>query len=79
MAERMIRLIWDFRGEEAKSIAEHHEQHLLEYADGKGFKYETGVEEHSPQYVSAWLAVPEGRMTEVRDALLPHRGELHEG
>ena len=75
----MIRLIWDFRGEDAPNIARHHREHLVEHAEGKGIFYETGVEEHSEMYASAWLAVPESRMIEVRDALVPHRGEVHRG
>lgn len=78
MSERWIRMIWDFRGEEAESIAKHHEEHLIEFAKGKGMDHETGTEKQSEQYCLAWIAVPEGNMIEVRDALKPHRGELHE-
>lgn len=78
MSQRWIRMIWDFRGEEAESIAKHHEEHLTEFANGKGMAFETGTEKQSDLYSIAWIAVPEKNMVEVRDALKPHRGEVHQ-
>ncbi len=78
MNERWIRMLWDFRGEEAESIAKHHEEHLLDFAKQREMPHDTGIAKQSEQYAVAWIAVPESHMVEVRDALKPHRGEIHE-
>lgn len=75
----MIRLVWDFKGDEAEKMAEHHEKHLSEFASKRDLKYETGCERKEEGHHTAWIAVEEERMVEVRDALKPHRGELHKG
>ncbi len=76
--QRMIRMIWDFHGEDARSKAKHHEKHLVQFGNARELEFEAGCEERGEQHWIAWIAVEEGRMIEVRDALYPHRAELHE-
>lgn len=73
---KKLKLIWDFRGPDAKGIALHHEIHLKEYGQAKHLDYETGTDEKTDFYWTAWIIVLEKDMPLVRDALKPHRGEL---
>lgn len=76
---RNIRLIWDFRGEDAEKTAIHHEIHLKEFAKKEKIEaIETGVEHENELLSSAFITVPEPQMKLVRDALIPHRGEIAE-
>ena len=70
-----LKLIWDFRGQDAKGIAEHHEIHLKEYGEANDLAFSTGVDEKTEVYWTAWITVNEKDMPQVRDALKPHRGE----
>lgn len=76
--ERKIKLIWDFRGPDALAIAKHHEIHLKEFIQREGLSLNiTGHQELSELHSIAFLVVEESDMIPVRDALLPHRGELY--
>jgi predicted peroxiredoxin len=76
---QQIKLIWDFRGPSAAKTAEHHEIHLKEYIKIEKLPItKTGVEIYSDSQSIAFMIVPESLMIQVRDALKPHRGELHE-
>ena len=76
--ERQIKLIWDFHGETALKIAEHHAIHLKEYiALEKLALSNVGTESLSPIHSIAFLVVGESQMIVVRDRLKPHRGELY--
>jgi len=77
--ERLIKLIWDFRGPDADKIAEHHVIHLREFVTIerlplKIIDKQVINEAHS----IAYLVVNDQQMREVRDVLKPHRGELYE-
>lgn len=68
------KLIWDFRGPEAKHIAEHHAKHLKEFAEARNLNnYECGTQEHSGMFASAFIRVEEKDAAQTRDALRPHR------
>ena len=74
---RKIKLIWDFRGPDAKETAKHHTIHLKEFATlEKLHFYEIDVQEKNPMLVSAFITVDETDMKTFRDALKPHRGEI---
>ena len=76
--ERKIKLIWDFRGPDASEIAKHHEIHLREFIVKEGLKLNiTGHKDLSELHSIAYLVVHESGMIPVRDALLPHRGEVY--
>lgn len=78
--ERMLKLIWDFRGPDAARTAEHHALHLKEYIRDNEIAPEiTGFEEVDPQHHLAFLVVYERDMPAVRDQLKPHRGQIYEG
>jgi hypothetical protein len=75
--QRQIKLIWDFRGETAAKIAEHHEKHLKEYIAIEQFPINrTGFEIINELYAIAFMVVTDENMIQVRDSLKPHRGEV---
>lgn len=76
---RKIKLIWDFKGEDAKAIAEHHQLHLEEFGLKEHLPIlSSGVEELNSIHFIAFLIVNETQVIIVRDALLPHRAEIIE-
>lgn len=75
--ERKIKLIWDFRGPDAKETAKHHTRHLKEFAAVENLPiHEVAVQELNPMLCTAYITVDESHMKVFRDALKPHRGEL---
>lgn len=75
---RLIKLIWDFRGEVAAKTAEHHEIHLKEYILIQKFELNiTGFEIINELHATAFMVVTDEYMIQVRDALKPHRGEIY--
>ncbi len=71
-----IKLIWDFRGSNAKQIAEHHAIHLREYAAKENLKnFLIDTEEVSPNYSMAYFVVENHLMQSLRESLKPHRGQ----
>ena len=73
---KKLKLIWDFRGPDAKGIAEHHEIQLREYGENTGLACSTCTEAKNDAHYTAWITVNETDMPQVRDALRPHRGEI---
>jgi len=74
---RKIKLIWDFRGEDAKETAIHHTKHLKEFATAENLPYYTiDIQEVNPMLCAAFINVDESNMKIFRDALKPHRGEV---
>ena len=74
---RKIKLIWDFRGEDAKETAIHHTIHLKEFADAENLPfYNIDIQEVNPMLCAAFMIVDETNMKIFRDALKPHRGEI---
>ncbi len=74
---RKIKLIWDFRGLDAKETARHHARHLEEFAMKEGLLFhEIDILEINSMLTSAFITVNETDMKTYRDALHPHRGEL---
>jgi len=72
-----IKLIWDFRNNEAEKIAAHHVKHLNEYIVSENIKdTSAGFELITPNYYIAYLITDKSNMITLRDALKPHRGEL---
>ena len=75
---RKIKLIWDFRGPEAKEIAIHHKRHLIDFIAAEKLSLNiTGNTELSSMHSIAYMVVEEAYMPGVRDALKPHRGEVY--
>jgi hypothetical protein len=74
---RNIKLLWDFRGEDAKETAKHHTIHLKEFATLEKLAFhEINVLEKNPMLAAAFIIVDESTMKIYRDALKPHRGEI---
>lgn len=77
--ERKLKLIWDFRGPDAETTAQHHAVHLKEYRDSHGLTLNyTGSEKLSDAHAIAYLVVTDREMPGVRDSLKPHRGQIFE-
>ncbi len=77
MANRKIRLIWDFRGPEAEQIAEHHAVHLTEFSEKEELPcLDAGIQKVSEMHCLAYIVVHEENMITFRDALVPHRAEV---
>ncbi len=74
-----IKLIWDFRGQDAEKIAVHHEIHLKEFIQAEALApIITGYEIKNELHAIAFMIVEKSNMIAMRDALKPHRGELFE-
>tara|TARA_B110000503_G_scaffold126227_1_gene194620 strand:- start:1300 stop:1575 length:276 start_codon:yes stop_codon:yes gene_type:complete len=72
-----IKLLWDFRGPDAKETAKHHTIHLKEFANIDNLNFhEIDIQEKNPMLVSAFIVVDEKDLKIYRDALKPHRGEV---
>jgi len=72
-----IKLIWDFKGNDALHTAQHHQIHLDEYVEMKKISNtESGFQQLSEFHSIAFLTVDKENMIAVRDALKPHRGEV---
>jgi hypothetical protein len=72
-----IKLLWDFRGPDAKETAKHHTIHLKEFANIDNLNFhEIDIQEKNPMLVSAFIVVDEKDMKTYRDALKPQRGEV---
>lgn len=75
--DRNIKLLWDFRGPDAKETAKHHTIHLKEFAELEKLAFiEIAILEKNPMLFSAFITVHEKDMKTYRDALKPHRGEI---
>lgn len=73
---KRIKLIWDFRGPNAKPIAEHHAIHLQEFAISEGLQHTIcKTEEISEMHHIAYLVVEEKHMNDLRERLKPNRGQ----
>lgn len=77
--ERLIKLIWDFRGPDAEKIADHHVIHLREFVAIEKLPL-TIMDKQviNDVHSIAYLVVNDEQLIAVRDALKPHRGELYE-
>lgn len=74
---RKIKLIWDFKGEDAQKTAEHHNIHLKQFDEKEKLKsLDFGVETLNELHSIAFMTVIEANVFKVRDALLPHRAEI---
>ena len=67
---RKIKLLWDFRGPDAKETAKHHTIHLKEFATLEKLSFhEIDIQEKNEMLVSAFITVNEIDMKTYRDAL----------
>lgn len=74
---RKIKLIWDFRGLDAKDTAKHHDLHLKDYSNTSSvIIIETGYENLNEMHAIAYMVVNENDMFTIRDILKPHRAEV---
>lgn len=77
--ERILKLIWDFKGPDAEITAKHHATHLQEFLNRNELSLNIcGSEKIMEAHAIAFLVVNEAEMPPVRDALKPHRGQLYQ-
>jgi DNA polymerase II small subunit/DNA polymerase delta subunit B len=77
--ERMLKLIWDFKGPDSARTAEHHALHLKEFIKMNNLSPKlSGFENIAPEHHIAYLVISESEMPAVRDSLKPHRGQLYQ-
>ncbi|MEZ4857194.1 MAG: hypothetical protein R2781_00100 [Flavobacteriaceae bacterium] len=73
-----VKMIWDFRGPNAKNIAEHHKIHLDEFIQTKQLKdIVTGTEAISEMHHTAIMIVSPDAVDTLRNTLKPHRGQRY--
>ena len=76
---RKIKLLWDFRGPDASETAKHHARHLADFVKKESLALDiTGHKDLTEMHSVAYMVVEEINMIQIRDALLPHRGEVYE-
>ena len=76
---RTIKLIWDFKGEDAEQTAKHHIIHLKEFGIKEKLTLnKVGVEMINSNHALAFMHVIESEVFAVRDALIPNRAEIVE-
>lgn len=76
---RKIKLLWDFRGPDSGETARHHALHLSEFIKREELSLQlSGHETINDMHAIAYMVVDESMMIQIRDALLPHRGEVYE-
>ena len=71
-----IKLIWDFRGPGSTQTAKHFHIHLKESVHYRP-QLDSGIQTLNELHAIAYLVVPKDEMPYFRDALRPHRGEVH--
>jgi hypothetical protein len=76
MIER-VKLIWDFRGPNAKPIAKHHVKHLEEFSISENLQHTIcNIQEINSMHYIAYLVVEKTQMNALREILKPNRGQL---
>jgi hypothetical protein len=74
---RKIRLIWTFRGTDAKETAKHHVIHLKEFAVKEDLHYyESSILEENSYLCIAFIIINENDLKVYKDALKPDRGTV---
>jgi len=67
-----IKLIWDFRGPEAKHFAEHHAKHLREYVIAEGLENTNcDIEILNPMRAIAFMEGEREKMNAIKPILKP--------
>lgn len=74
---RQIKVIWDFKGQDAEETAKHHVIHLKEFNQRENINaLNFGEEQINAMHFIAYITVTEENVYTVRDALKPHRAEI---
>ena len=75
--ENKIRLVWDFRGNDALKTAEHQLIHLLEFMKNEEIPfYNDSTEKINDLYSVCTICINESNLDFVKNKLKPHRGFL---
>jgi len=77
MSER-VKLIWDFRGPNAREIAEHHVVHLKEFANAEKLDNPLyGTQQVSSMHHLAFMVINQDMVDDLRKRLKPNRGQRY--
>ena len=75
--ENKIRLVWDFRGEDALKTAEHQLSHIVEFMIKKDVSYlDKSSEKISNLHSICSIIINESDLDFIKKRLKPHRGFL---
>lgn len=73
----VVKIIWDFRGEDGFQIAKHHAIHVQEFCEKENIPFhQVSQESINEMWAIAFVTVDKTEVTLIRDALIPHRAEL---
>lgn len=74
---RIIKLVWEFRGQDALGTAKHHVIHLNDFSKKENLSfYEANIEEIAEGFVIAFLKVEEPDAQRIYSMVKPDRGEV---
>jgi hypothetical protein len=74
---RIIKLVWEFRGQDALGTAEHHIIHLKDFSKKENLNFfESDIEKISDEFVIAYLKVEEPDAQRIYGMVKPDRGEV---
>ena len=72
-----IKIIWDYRGEDAEQTAKHHAIHLKEFCIKENIPFhQIDFSNISEFHTIAYVVVDKQNVIIIRDALKPHRAEI---
>jgi hypothetical protein len=73
----IIKIIWDFRGDDSDEIAKHHAIHLKQFCEKENIPFnEIDTSLISDFYTVAFITTEKENVNIIRDALKPHRAEV---
>lgn len=73
----IIKIIWDFRGEDGELTAKHHAIHLKEFCTKENIHVnEIGYSVLTEFHTIAFIETMKENVVIIRDALKPHRAEV---
>lgn len=74
---KKIKIIWDFRGEDAEQTAKHHAIHLKEFCQKENIPFHAiDFSNLSDYHTIAFVTVDKQNLIIIRDTLKPHRAEV---
>lgn len=77
MPNRQIKFIWDFYGEDAKEIAQHHARHLVTFFELNKLKStEINSELITDGKSIAYVICEESNVQIIKNSLRPHRATI---
>ena len=74
---KKIKMLWDFKGQDAVKTAEHQCIHLKDFFNRESISFDAiEIEKYSDLHVAAYAIVDENSVELLRKTLKPNRGQL---